>query len=684
MASRYHGRRRANQAHREPAQPIASHARAPFDRACAPSRGDSDNAFMRVDGDDSARVVARRRRRRARSSDKMRADTEVVASSSSRVVVRVLVPHDHLRRTWMRQSRTGDTAAPVPLDVYGTRRARGDGRGADVVAWRATERPRRRRRDRGAHGAQEEGGRVKNLVRVMEIVFGDDDDDDDEMGDDDDECACFVTMRVGRAWDEAPRASARVRRPDGRWVRADNAVVILCPMPDPPLMVMTLGGDYVSEDGAACAFELALADLNDAGRAANGFVEHDVGSSSSAPSSLSIVSRAIVAVIDAALRGLDYKCIKSLGTEARWGGGVTTRSVCEVSASACVLRARLVLARSLLVRDGMDWRRSSRLDKRRLVARAVQVAVDIFAGVCVARVRDSRDVSFALERVVVGGWGTRPGSRDLLGTRVIETNARWISHGDPLGVKLHVPLARALGSLGVGFASTLSGAYESSSAVKAYLGFVSFSLRHGGIFGASMVFAIAADTMTIFTSHISALHVYSSLFITAQLRCVRFLYRRFINPKLPPKGFKAPLADARPRTVEEVVVGTLTLPPLLLLFPTVFFYYMSYLVLHAGTVLVRLVMVFAASTLLAFPTDDVLVRLWTPYAFPQSVDLRTRALHGVEFATIVPTCRSFGDVLQPFARQAGAWLGAVAVAVARACATCGRFPLALVPFSRAY
>ena len=75
------------------------------------------------------------------SSDKMRADTEVVASSSSRVVVRVFVPHDHLRRTWMRQSRTGDTAAPVPLDVYGTRRARGDGRGADVVAWRATERP---------------------------------------------------------------------------------------------------------------------------------------------------------------------------------------------------------------------------------------------------------------------------------------------------------------------------------------------------------------------------------------------------------------------------------------------------------------------------------------------------------------------------------------------------------------
>jgi hypothetical protein len=313
----------------------------------------------------------------------------------------------------------------------------------------------------------------------------------------------------------------------------------------------------------------------------------------------------------------------------------------------------------------------------------VQVAVDVLLGVCVARARGSREVSSSLERLVVGGWGTRPGSRDLLGTQVIENNARWISHGDPLGVKLHVPLARALGSLAVTFTRTLSGAFESSSAVEAYLGFVSFLLRHGGFFGASMLFAIAADTMTIFTAHISALHVYSSLFITAQLRCVRFLYRRFINPKLPPKGFKAPPADARPRTVEEVVVGTLTLPPLLLLFPTVFFYYMSYLVMHAGTVLVRMIMVFAGSTLLAFPTDDVLVRVWTPYAFPRSVDMRPRALHGVEFVAIVPTCQTFGDVLRPFARQAGTWLGAVAVAVARACVTCGRFPLTIVPFDRA-
>ena len=67
MASRNHGRRRANSP-REPTQPIASHARAPFDRARAPSRGDSDNAFMRGDGDDSARAAARRVVARARAT----------------------------------------------------------------------------------------------------------------------------------------------------------------------------------------------------------------------------------------------------------------------------------------------------------------------------------------------------------------------------------------------------------------------------------------------------------------------------------------------------------------------------------------------------------------------------------------------------------------------------------------
>ena len=122
------------------------------------------------------------------------------------------------------------------------------------------------------------------------------------------------------------------------------------------------------------------------------------------------------------------------------------------------------------------------------------------------------------------------------------------------------------------------------------------------------------------------------------------------------------------------------LPPLLLLFPTVFFYYVSYLVFHACTVLVRLVLVFMASMLLTFPIDDVIVRVWTPHAFPKSVRMYTRKVCGVEMAAIAPTARSLADIMRPFNACAGAWLSSIGVAVARACVTCGRFPVTLVPW----
>ena len=137
----------------------------------------------------------------------------------------------------------------------------------------------------------------------------------------------------------------------------------------------------------------------------------------------------------------------------------------------------------------------------------------------------------------------------------------------------------------------------------------------------------------------------------------------------------------RPRTVEEVVVGTLTLPPLVLLFPTVFFFYISYLVSHASTVIVRLAMVFIASFLLTFPTDDVLIRLWTPYAYPKSVDVLTRDVNGADFTFATPIAKTYDEVLRAFTRTAQNWLAAVALAIGRACVTCGRFPITLVPFT---
>jgi len=40
---------------------------------------------------------------------------------------------------------------------------------------------------------------------------------------------------------------------------------------------------------------------------------------------------------------------------------------------------------------------------------------------------------------------------------VVRANAEWIMHGDPLGVKLHVPLARGLGAAALSLVEVGSG-----------------------------------------------------------------------------------------------------------------------------------------------------------------------------------------------------------------------------------
>lgn len=551
--------------------------------------------------------------------------------------------------------------------VRGTVRRDADDRAVDVIAFGVSD-------ERGE--THDDGIPVGAVVRASD---GSDDDDEREKQDidaigrtmRDRGVKVWVTFHVSSA--RAPRVAAFVARANGKVRRVDQVRVILYETPDPPLKV------YPIERDEPCAFDRALEDLNRSGRAARerrGERPIDAVSSSSVSPS-GAASMALLA-IDGLLRALDYKFIASLGKETRWGGGFIRRSVCEVFASACVLRERLRLFRSLLSEGGGSWRRLDRLNTRRRVARAVQITVDLIVGAALARMCKLFDVESTIKRLVVGGLGAERGSRNLVASSVIESNAQWISRGNPLGVKLHVPLARFIGSVVVSFVRTLSLSMNSAQMVTFFTGYVSFLLRHGSVFGASMMLAIAADTMTLFTTHISALHLYSSLFITLQIRCIVFVYRRFINPKTPPRGFEE--ATVRPRTVEETVVGTLTLPPLMLLLPTVFFYYASYLVLHASTVLARLVMVFAASVLLTFPIDDVLVRFWTPYAFPKSVRLRTERLHNVDFPVIEPTSQSLSDVLRPFHSAAGAWLFDVGTSVARACATCGRFPITLVPW----
>ena len=435
----------------------------------------------------------------------------------------------------------------------------------------------------------------------------------------------FVSVSVGKTWSSAPRAVVHVQTDARDSVRRSlNATVILC-------------------DNSVAA-------------TSRGFDE-DACSSSTSADDETVVSSVLA-----------WRFIPSLGSEPRWGGGFTRRSVCDVFASPNVLRDRLQLL-SL----------STKSDRRRRRRRWLQFACDVALGIAFARCIDvygDGACTFLREK-----WY---GQNHLVAMSTIESNAAWISTGKPLGVKLHVPCARVMGETAKTFVRALN---QSSKIFSDGLSFDVFLVclrvaRACGFFGVSLALAFLADVSTCFSIHLAALHVYSSLFITLQMSTIKYLYRRFINPVV------SPLERQRPRTVEEVVVGTLTLPTLVLLFPTVFFYFASYLVMHAASIAGRLVFVVIVSVILCFPLDDVLLSLRNPRAFVVSgagenrTTLSVRRIDGEDFACVQPRCVSTGEIVAAYANDFNAWIGGYANAAMQALKTCGRLPIAVVPMKQ--
>ena len=169
-------------------------------------------------------------------------------------------------------------------------------------------------------------------------------------------------------------------------------------------------------------------------------------------------------------------------------------------------------------------------------------------------------------------------------------NANWLAKGDPLGVKLHLPLSRTLSGLAVvlaeGYASVLGVRFDTIVRnIDERLWFL----------GLTTQLAFLSDCMFLFTSHAAALHVYSSLLITAQVAFGKFCYEA---------GFGRPLQrrkdeehTTKRQSTESLVFGVLFVPPIFLFFPTTFAYFASYLVLHAAALLVRAMVVFLVSSL---------------------------------------------------------------------------------------
>ena len=213
-----------------------------------------------------------------------------------------------------------------------------------------------------------------------------------------------------------------------------------------------------------------------------------------------------------------------------------------------------------------------------------------------------------------------------LGGHVVSANAEWITHGSPLGVKLHVPLATFLAELATTMVYSLSVAIRTPGCREFMRGVVRVVAWSGRIGGLSLQAALAADVTTFLTTHLAALHVYSSLLVTAQVAAARRLYLRVSPPRQ-----SLPEEDPRPEDIDEdiagdvtmhglsdggSVFGTLALAPVALLSPTTVAFYLSYLALHALTVFARAAMVLVSATLQHPRMDLVALRLCHPAAFP--------------------------------------------------------------------
>ena len=400
-------------------------------------------------------------------------------------------------------------------------------------------------------------------------------------------------------------------------------------------------------------------------------------------------------------------------TRRRREGVVAFRDACELFASAKVIRSRA----RWIARGGdapsvpADVRASCPSLRRALAfGRALRTCLDLSLGFALREVLLANAdalVAFAagedatwLPRAETGGafsflrlgrFVAAP-KRTARGNALprtpplgdlIRTNAEWLMRGSPLGVKLHAPLARALGAAAMLLVEALGAVVSTRAFRRAIRLCVAVAAGAGPLGGASLCLALAADLLTFLTTHVAALHVYSSLLVTAQWRV----------------GVKLVAVVARNETVESATFGVLALTPLGLLFPTTLAFYLSYLAVHAFTVFARASLVLAAAVVQHAPLEALVSRTTHPKAFPGEMDVVRRPRttkkttketketlndedeneNGDLFLIIRPA-NVFETAAAPFASAAARWTGATLRAVAGACGSLGRLPVALVPF----
>ena len=351
------------------------------------------------------------------------------------------------------------------------------------------------------------------------------------------------------------------------------------------------------------------------------------------------------------------------------------RDACELFASAKVIRSR---ARWFARGDDAPavpadvGARCPSLRRAALFGRALQILLDLALGFALRSVLLANAdalVAFAAGEDAVPPGGrknaratTRSARTPPLGA-LIRANAEWLMRGSPLGVKLHAPLARALGGAAMTLVEALGVVCSTATFRRFVRACVEAVARAGPVGGASLSLALAADLTTFLSTHVAALHVYSSLLVTGQWHV----------------GKRLALIVARNASVESATFGVLALTPLALLFPTTLAFYLSYLAIHAFTVVARASLVFAAAAAQHAPLEEIVAVCAHPKAFPGTTSVTARSRDGALFLRVDPA-GVFETATAPFFSAAARWAAGTLRAVAEACGSLGRLPVALVPF----
>jgi len=345
-----------------------------------------------------------------------------------------------------------------------------------------------------------------------------------------------------RLWIEASRDDDGLPRIDSamhgrvevaRGAGDPNVLVVLHDPPSPPLRRISVrsvagGADRSAASDDETGLEWATRAMELGGRlhrlALNGQPRRPNGA----------LARLLGHAADGVARVLDARVIPGVLDPAHahsWrvfkGKGVRWRDSCEVFAAARVVRSRArCLARHRCVKVKLGSMGGDEAAVRGTYAAMcgsiVLVAVDVALG-CVGASFLLSNVD-AVTRVAMGGSWNEHGANTSIAPlygHVVSANAEWLMHGSPLGVKLHVPLATFLAELATTMVDSLSVAMRYPGCAEVMRGGVVLVAWSGVVGGMSLQAALAADVTTFLTTHLAALHVYSSLIVTAQIAAAR-------------------------------------------------------------------------------------------------------------------------------------------------------------------